>query len=122
MTSISNTLLTTATKKVTKTKCFPVELYCTNMKPDTKYDFYCDGVLMNAFCKPFGKNLGDQIISDPNGKVQVLFLFNIEYNENFIINKVVEDGLLTKSRVLEFVSPSGGSSKTYMPVIMNPTK
>lgn len=114
--------LTTSTNKINKVRCFPIELHCVNMKPLTKYNFYFNGTLMNAFCKPFGKNLGADIIADANGRLTILFLMNISYNDRYVVTQTDDLSYYTKNNVFEFIDPSGISSKSYLPTIMKPTR
>lgn len=41
------------------------------LRPNTKHDLYMNGIIYNWAAKPYGKNLGDSIISDNNGRVSI---------------------------------------------------
>lgn len=121
MVAISNALLTSQTNKIRKTKCYPLEIVATSLFPSTKYDLYCDGVNMNAFAKPYGGNLGDPIVSDVTGQVKILFLFNIDYNQNYIQNATLNNSTLNKNKTIELHDPSGRVVYSYLPVLMKPS-
>ena len=118
---LANTLLTTPAQKIVKQRCFPMEIAAKGLVPLTKYNAFLDGINVNAFVKPYGKNLGDQITSDNKGQVKLLFLMNIAYNENFITtnsNQVT----LNRNKVFELKDPNGVSTISYIPVLQKPTR
>ena len=120
--SITEDVLTTSTTKVLKTRYFSIELQCVSMVPNTQYDIYVEGVLMNAFCKPYGKNLGDPLISGPDGRLLVQYLMSIPYNQQYLTIKADVSGYMAKSQMIEFRDPSGRSSVTYIPIRMKVTQ
>lgn len=104
-----------------RTKYFPIEIFCTNMRPNTTYDAYFDGVLVNAFCKPWGGDLGAALTSDDNGRLMVLFLFSIQYYQQFLMVQNVDKNTVNASKVFELRSPTGTSSITYIPMVLKTT-
>jgi len=114
--STTNTALTTPAVKVLKSRYFSVELKCVNMRPSTTYQFFVDGIDMSAFVKPYGKNLGDPIISQGDGTLIVQYHMSIPFSQNYLTNKVDEAGYIQQTKQLEFRDPAGRSSSTYLPV------
>ncbi len=114
--SITASTLTTPAQRIEKVSYFSIELQCTGMIPNTKYDFYDDGILKNDFCKPFGGNLGEPLISEQTGKLMIQYHMAIPYNQKYLTNKVDESGYMSKTQKLELIDPNGNSSVTYMPV------
>lgn len=124
MTLISTTAdsLVTPAQKIQKSRYFSIELQCVDMIPNTTYDMYVDGVLMNAFCKPYGKNLGDPMIAGQDGKLLVQYHMSIQYNQQYLMTKADTNGYLAKTQQIEFRDPSGKSSITYLPIRMKATQ
>jgi hypothetical protein len=122
MVLLANTLLTTQSSKVVKHRCFPIEIAAKGLAPKTNYNAFFDGVNVNAFIKPYGKNLGTQIISDAKGQIKALFLMNINYNENFITNTQTTAKSITRNRVLTLVDPNGNATTSYIPTLQKPTR
>jgi hypothetical protein len=122
--SVTNSTLTTAAQKIKKVRYFSVEIYTAGMLPETQYDFYVDGVLSNAFCRPFGKNLGAPLVSGKDGKLLVQYHMSIPYDQQFLTAKVdaEESGYMAKSNMFEFVDPLGNRSQTYYPIRIKVTK
>jgi hypothetical protein len=120
--SLDPNALTMNTKRIRKTRCFPIELSCSDMPINTQYDVYMDGVKINAFCKPYGKNLGGDIISDANGKIMVLLLLDIPYDANYLTTQNTTEGYYTQAKIIEFRDPSGKSSKLQLPINLKVTK
>lgn len=116
--SFSNESLTTQVTKVDKTKYFPVELYCTNMVPGTKYNVFYDGINVNGFCKPFGGNLGDSLISDQTGRLIVLFLVSMQYKTQYLVAQTPNANILSITKKIELVNAQGTSSITYLPLVL----
>ena len=115
---IDSNQLTTQATSIQRVKYFPVELFCTNMMPNSPYDIYVDDVLVNDFCKPYGGNLGDDLISDANGKLRIQWMFSINYNQNYLSNQNNSTGVVNSTKTIRFVDPHGRESLTYMPILM----
>lgn len=49
------------------------------LRPNTRHDLYLNNQLYNFAAIPFGKNIGDSIISDSNGTVKVVILAEDSY-------------------------------------------
>lgn len=120
--STTKTSLSTVTKKITKVRYFSVELSCMGMIPETNYDFFVDGVNMNSFCRPFGKNLGDPIIAGKDGKVLIQYHMSIPYDQQYLTTKIDEGGYMAKSKLFELRDPNGNSSVTYYPIRLKVTQ
>lgn len=120
--SITDTSLITAAQKIKKVRYFSVELQCVNMLPNTQYSFYVDGVMMDAFCRPFGKNLGDPMIAGEDGKLLVQYHMGIPFDQQYLTSKVDESGYMAKTKMFEFRDPSGNASVTYYPIRLKVTQ
>ncbi|HYT43391.1 MAG TPA: hypothetical protein VEP90_13720 [Methylomirabilota bacterium] len=115
--SVTNTALTSATSKVQKVRYFSIEVVATSMKPLTQYNMFVDGVLMNAFCKPFGLPLGAPMVADSTGKLIVQYHMSIPYNQTYLTAKVDKGiGYILKTKQIQFVDPNGTTATTYIPV------
>lgn len=55
----------------TSTSQDSLKLHFYGMKPNTKHDVYVDGVNVNAQCKPRHKSLGDDAVTNDEGKLWV---------------------------------------------------
>ena len=111
--------LTTPATTFPRTKYFPIELYLANMLPNTTYDAYVDGQLVNAFCRPFGGNLGSPLTSDVNGRLIVQYQVAVPYNQQFIVNPVASNtNLVSAQKIISFVDPFGKTSSTVLPFIL----
>jgi hypothetical protein len=53
------------------------------MRPLTKYDILVNDIDYGWATKPWGKNLGDDIISDRNGKATVFILHEIPFEQSY---------------------------------------
>ena len=113
---VSSDSLTTQTNKIAKTRYFSVELQCVGMIPLTTYDVNVDSVLMNAFMKPYGKNLGDPCTSDAGGRLLVQYHMSIPYNQSFLVTSQDSNGYMAKTKQIVFVDPNGVQSVTYLPI------
>jgi len=122
MVLLANTLLTTQASKVVKHRCFPIEIAAKGLAPKTNYNVFFDGTNVNAFVKPYGKNLGAQLVSDVKGQVKALFLLNINYNENYITNTQPKARSISRNRVLNLVDPNGNVTTSYIPTLQKPTR
>jgi hypothetical protein len=122
--SVTNATLTTAAQKIKKVRYYSVEVFSAGMLPETQYDFYVDGVLSNAFCRPFGKNLGDPMISGKDGKLLVQYHMSLPFDQQFLISKIdaQESGYMAKSKMFEFVDSKGNRSQTFYPVRLKITQ
>jgi hypothetical protein len=116
--AISADQLTSASRGLSKTKYFPIELFCSNMLPNTNYDVFYDGIQVNEFCKPFGGNLGDALTSSSDGKLTTIFFLSVQYNQQYLSGTNSMDKLIKSKKVIEFRSPQGVSSITYLPMLI----
>lgn len=116
--ALSSTQLTSPATAIGKIKYFPVELSCSNMLPSSPHDVYFEGVQVNAFCKPFGGNLGDPIISNEMGQLHILFLMSVQYNQQYLVSHTTQDNLVSMKKTLEFRDSTGQSSVSYIPMMI----
>ena len=105
---------------VPKVKYFPVELYCTNMLPNTTYTASVDGINIGPYCKPYGKDLGAALVSDATGKLRAQYMMSINYQTNYLVSpgSSSNNSLLFSSKTIQFTDPLGRISQTYLPVIL----
>lgn len=113
--------LTTPIKGVTRVKYFPLEITSLGLLPSTNYSVYYNGTLVNSFCKPFGGNLGQQLISNSNGQLLFLFLMAIPYNQTYLVNNNQSTSangvtLSTTNASLQLKDPNGNVTTTYLPI------
>jgi hypothetical protein len=76
------------TSDTVRSKTFNVPADVSGLKAKTNYDFYLDGVQYNWACKPFGRQLGDQLVSDPEGKLKFNFLYDFQYEGNYAFDNL----------------------------------
>lgn len=60
-----------------------LELNCWGMKPNTKYEIYVNDVEFGWATKQWGKNLGDDLISDEKGQITVYVLSEIPFEASY---------------------------------------
>lgn len=114
-------VLTTRINSVTRTKYIPLEIHAISLMNNASYQVYYNGDLVNAFCKPFGGNLGAPLISDVNGKLTFLFMMAIPYNQKYLVNNASVGAGTQLSQVtstLELVAPNGNRSINYIPLTL----
>lgn len=120
--NISPSQLTTQVRVLAKTKYFPLEIQGVGLKPITIYDAYFDGIKVNAFCKPYGKNLGDPMISDDAGKLKIQFHMAIQYNQKYLTapaNASDSSNIFNHHKTFQLTDPSSGkSSLYYIPILL----
>lgn len=51
-----------------------------SLKPNTKHDFFINGIDYNWGARQYGKDLGDPLVSDAYGRLNVLYVFEIVYD------------------------------------------
>jgi hypothetical protein len=110
--------LTTPAIGTPRTKYFPIELYCTNMLPNTTYDAYMDGQLVNAFCKPFGGKLGSSLTSGSNGKLTFQLHIGVTYNQDFLVNPAGGGTaiLIQGTKTIVLIDPFNNASTFNLPI------
>jgi hypothetical protein len=84
----SNTVFDDTTTDTLRSKAFNIPIESGSLKPNTKYDFYLDSILYNWACKPWGKNLGDDLVSDDEGKLYFNFLYDFQYEGNYAFDNL----------------------------------
>jgi hypothetical protein len=112
--------LTTPTQTIARVKYFPIEVTAVSLLPSTHYTAIYNGVVVNAFCKPFGGVLGQQLISNPTGQLLFQFLMGVPYNQTYLVNNgtTTQNGISLSTTVstLQLQDPNGNLSTTYLPI------
>lgn len=112
-------LTTQVTSNLSRVKYFPIELYCTNMVPNTNYDAYINGNPVNAFCKPYGGTLGTQLQSDATGKLRMQYMHSVQYTQQFLVNpKASNTNLIQSTLSITLIDPFNNSSTAKIPLLM----
>jgi hypothetical protein len=111
-------LTTPQTSNISRTKYFPIEVSCSNMFPNTTYDAYADGQIINAFVKPFGGVLGGPLTANSSGKLTFQYHVGIPYNQSYLVNPNVSNTNLVESSItLTLVDPYNRSSTKTIPLL-----
>lgn len=117
--NIDSAQLTTQITRVDKTKYFPVEIACANMKPNVTYHAYYDGILVDAFCKSYGKNLGDPLTSDANGKLMIQFHLAVQYKQQYLAVQSPDNNNIQIAKAFELrTADNAVSSITYLQMFL----
>ena len=88
------------------------------MMPNTTYNVYVDGQLVNAFCKPYGGKLGSPLTSDATGKLRAQFMFSVQYLQKYLVNPKANNNLISSSKTITFIDPYNQSSTASIPLLM----
>lgn len=72
--------MSTLATDTSRTTVKAIKLSFGGLRPNTKHKMYLDGVDYTWACKGFGQNLGEDILSDENGQVNVTVLYEIPYS------------------------------------------
>lgn len=72
-----------------KTQCKGITIDFGGLKPLTRHDCLVDGLNYNWATKQFGKNIGDDLISDVKGKINITILFEIPYEGTIAHDNIV---------------------------------
>lgn len=115
---VSPSALTVQANQIVRTKYFPIEFYLANMLPNTAYDAYIDGQLVNAFCKPFGGLLGDPLKSDSTGKLRVQLHYSVQFSQQFLTTPNLNNKLIESSKTITFVDPFNRKSTANIPFLI----
>jgi hypothetical protein len=110
--------LTTPANSTPRTKYFPLELNCANMLPNTTYDAYMDGQLVNAFCKPFGGILGGPLTSNAGGRLTFQLMLSVIYKQQYLVNPGGGSGAVSvaSAKTLVLIDPFNNSSTFNLPI------
>lgn len=110
--------LTTPTSTINRVKYFPIELHCTNMIPSTVYDAYANGVLINAFCKPYGGVLGAPLKSTVGGKLTFQYHAAVPYRQTYLVNPPTSNNATVSTAItINLVDPFNNSSTVSIPLL-----
>ena len=86
--STTNAVFDDTTSDTARSKAFNVPIECMGLKPNTKYNFFLDGVDYSWAAKPWGKNLGEDLVSDNEGKLSFYFLYDFQYEGNYAFDNL----------------------------------
>lgn len=53
-----------------------IQVFCTGLRPNTKHNFYLDGIIDNEDARQLGKRRGDPLISDERGRLFFQFIID----------------------------------------------
>jgi len=118
---IDASALSTPTQQVSRTKYFAIEVSANGLKPNTNYNVLYNGTNVDSFCKPFGGNLGAQLISTAKGSILFMFMMAIPYNQVYLVNNINNPNannivMAQSSITLQLEDPSGTLITTYIPI------
>jgi hypothetical protein len=114
--------VSTPTTQLSRIKYFPIEMTAVGLKPLTNYDVFYNGQEVDAFCKPFGGVLGQQLISDATGQLLFQFHLGIQYTQIYLVNndgsksQSNSSSLSQQNASLQLVDPAGITITTYIPI------
>jgi hypothetical protein len=76
------------TSDTVRSKAFNIPVQWKGLKPSTKYKFYLDGVELGFAVKPFGKKLGDDLISGADGTLSFSVLYDFQFEGNYAFDNL----------------------------------
>lgn len=129
--STSSDVYNDKTSDTARSKAFNIPVSCAGLKPGTKYQFYLDGVEFGWAVKPFGKKLGDDLVSDDNGVLQFNFLYDFQFEGNYAFDNLPTTPTtgsqysaqsadtpyyFTTQRFLELKGTGGAYASSYFPL------
>jgi len=126
--TISSNAVFNQTNTPSRSKVINTTINWFGLKPNSNYDFKIDGVLCNFLAKQWGKDLGAQLTSDSNGKLTMVFHYDVEnfvelyamQNRNINSQNVTQvlgpDNHVTVFLELQLVSPFGGIATRMYPL------
>ncbi len=111
--------LSTPAVSIPRVKYFPIELACAGMLPNTVYDIYLDGTPYNAYCKPFGGNLGSPLKSTAQGKLLIQMHVRVRYTQQMLVSHSLTDtNIMTKVHTVTLIDPFNNSSVQTIPITL----
>lgn len=93
-----------------KTQTKAVELPFIGLKSSTKHDVFVDGINYNWATKQFGKNLGDDLVSDERGRLTIIIYLEIPYEGTVSYDNIIHN---TNQNVL-IGNQSEAKARNYM--------
>jgi hypothetical protein len=109
--------LSTPARSIAKVKYFPVELYCTNLIPNTQYNIFANNINVNQFCKPFGGKLGSPLVSNSSGMLIIQYMAAAPYIQQYLVNPSSSNGSISPTKTtITLVDPFNNSSTGYITV------
>lgn len=120
VTTFTDPRLTTPATSIPRVKYWPLEVYCCNCLPNTNYDAYANNVNINAFCKPYGGKLGQQLQANSSGRLLFQYMMAIPYNQNYVVQPSVNAASAMVSSVMNIslVDPFGNQSTVAIPMAL----
>ena len=125
----SNTILNASNRDTELVQTHLKEFSFRGLRANMTHDVYLDGVLTNWAVKPYGKDLGDSLVTDSAGNVTCYVLLEFYYSasysydtslqqRNLLNNKNQDNNEVsynTTNRVLEIKAP-GSYARLNIPV------
>lgn len=74
--------LTTTDKSTKRVQTQVFYFGASGLRPNTKHTFYIDGVNHNFAARQYGKDFGDDLISDSSGELHIEYLMEFSYNRD----------------------------------------
>lgn len=90
--STSNTNINTIDYDTFTTRTVNLPINTIGLKAYTQFDVYVDGVNCNWAAKQFGKDLGDPLVSDQEGKLSFFILYEFPYEGTYAYDSVNNNG------------------------------
>lgn len=120
--------LTTRAQNITRTQNHYYHMRASGLRPNTKHNIFIEGIDRGYSTRQFGKNFGEDLISDENGEIRYGVLYELEYNrdKNFEIpSKQQTDPnnqqgskkpsrIFVENKIIELISPDGGSQCQFV--------
>lgn len=78
--SHSNTSISTRNSETFRTRTHTYKFEFTGLRPKTKHKMYLDDIDYTWACKGFGQKIGEDLLSDVNGKLMVYVLYEIQFS------------------------------------------
>jgi hypothetical protein len=114
----SNTVLNDS-QSFTKVKSFAIPNTLVGLKASSPYDFFVNNINMNWAVQPFGGELGDQLISDTQGKLNFIWFFEQQYFHGYVVNGLNN---VNTYLTLELRGKDNISSFYYLPLNLRGSK
>jgi hypothetical protein len=88
-------------------------LKVNGLRPFTKHKFYIDGIDYSWACRQFGKNLGEDLISDGGGYIKFDVLGEFKYEGNYSFDNATSDQTENAYNQSQQINKSTNFVKTY---------
>ena len=111
---MTTSTLSTIASQVSRIKYFRVPIKLTNMIPNVTYTAAINGSNIGPWCKPQGGQIGDPLVSNAQGQLQLIYMYSIPYNTTFLTSPNIDAGLLNQKKAITFTDPLGFTSTSYL--------